>query len=349
VPLASRAADRIRTMTSIEPNLEQEAGDVFVERLHGDWTEQKQADLERRLASEPAFADAYLRVVESWATLDTYANVPEVIACREEAIAYVRRASRRGWSSPGKSGGSRVAAAVAGAIASVAVVWQFSPYGYQPGRYRTGVGEQRTVELEDHTRIALDASTSLRVRYSKDARLVQLTDGQAQFSVAKDLSRPFKVQVGAHTIVALGTVFTVDYVDQEVHVAMMEGKVAVVADPSESAQGKPATIELSAGEELRIDREGNRPIVSEADLEAATAWREGKVIFRAETLEQAVRRLNRYSHVRVEIKDASLATERISGVFEAGDTQGFVSAIQQYLPVAVQRNDSIIELRTTQP
>jgi hypothetical protein len=67
-------------------------------------TEQKQAELERRQESEPAFADAYLRAVESWATLDTHANVPKVIACREEAIAYVRRARRRRWFSADRSG-----------------------------------------------------------------------------------------------------------------------------------------------------------------------------------------------------------------------------------------------------
>lgn len=336
-------------MTSIKRNLEQEAGDVFVERLHGEWTEQKQAELERRLKSEPAFAGAYLRVVESWATLDTYSNVPEVIACREEAIAYARHVTERRWTSLHKSRRWRVAAAVAGALATLVIVWQLSPYGYQPGRYGTRIGEQRMVELEDHTRIVLDAATSLRVRYSKDARIVQLTQGQAQFSVAKDRLRPFKLQVGAHTIVALGTVFTVDYVDREVRVAMIEGQVAVVAGQTGAAQGKSAAIELSAGEELRMNDAGPGPIISKADLEAATAWREGKIIFRGETLEQAVRRLNRYSRVRIQIEDPSLAAERISGVFEARDTQGFVSAVQQYLPVVVERKDSTIELKMAKP
>lgn len=327
-------------MTS-EQNLEQQAGDAFVERLHGEWTAQKQAALEARLESDPAFAEAYQRVVESWATLDSHANVPEVIACREEAISYARRESGR---PPSHRGGRwRVAAAVAGAIATLATAWQLSPYGYQPGRYRTGIGEQRMVELKDQTRIDLDASTSLRVRYSADARLVQLTEGQAQFSVAKDPARPFRVQAGNHTIVALGTVFTVDYADREVHVAMMDGRVAVVADQAEFAE---APIELSAGQELRMKEDGRANVISDADLEAATAWREGKVIFRGETLEQAVRRLNRYSRVRIEIADPSLAAERISGVFAAGDTAGFVSAVQQYLPVAVERKDSTIELRT---
>jgi transmembrane sensor len=328
---------------SSEPNLEQEAGDIFVERLHGEWTAQKQAALEARLQSDPAFAKAYLRVVESWATLDSQANVPEVIACREEAISYARRSSVRAH--PNKGGRWRVAAAVAGAIATVATAWQLSPYGYQPGRYRTGIGEQRMVELEDHTRIALDASTSLRARYSADARLVQLSEGQAQFAVAKDRTRPFKVQVGNHTIVALGTVFTVDYLDREVHVAMLEGRVAVLADQAESTEAK-VPIELSAGQELRMNGDGRANVISDADLEAATAWREGKVVFRGETLEQAVRRLNRYSRVRIEIADPSLAAERISGVFAVGDTPGFVSAVQKYLSVAVDRKDRTIELRT---
>jgi transmembrane sensor len=362
-------------MTGNGPIVEQEAADAFVQRLTGEWTAQDQTVLEARLDQDLAYADAYRRVAESWAALDTHAEAPELMAYREEAISYARRTSARRWLRPNlyARGRWRVAAAILGVMVTSAVVWQFSPYGYSPGRYRTGIGEQRIVELEDHTRIALDAATRLQVRYSDDARVVQLKEGQAQFSVAKDPARPFKVRVGEHTIVALGTVFTVEYVDQEVHVAMMEGRVAVIADqaaPTPSAATRPksthgqdpsiaenrtepsntavrGTIELSAGEELRVHGDGLATVIPEADLKAATAWREGKVIFRGETLEQAIRRLNRYSHVRIEIADASLAAERISGVFEAGDTQGFVSAVQRYLPVTVQQTDSTtIEMRT---
>ena len=123
-------------MTTSELNLEQEAADAFVERLHGDWTARKQAALDLRLESEPAFADAYRRVAESWATLDTHAEVPELIACREEAIAYARRAKRRGSLKPNlyQSGRWRMAAAVAAAIVTLAIAWQLTPYGYIPGR-----------------------------------------------------------------------------------------------------------------------------------------------------------------------------------------------------------------------
>ena len=63
---------------------------------------------------------------------------------------------------------------------------------------------------------------------TRDARIIELKQGQAQFSVAKDPTRPFKVLVGDRTIVALGTVFTVDFTDRKIHVAMVEGRVAVV-------------------------------------------------------------------------------------------------------------------------
>jgi hypothetical protein len=48
--------------------------------------------------------------------------------------------------------------------------------------------------------------------------------------------------------------------------------------------------------------------------------------------------LNRYSQRQIQIDDAALAGQLISGVFEAGDTQGFVSAVQRYLPVTVDES-----------
>src|SRR6202044_177715 len=134
--------------------------------------------------------------------------------------------------------------------------WQLSPYGYTPGQYHTGIGEQRVVDLEDHSRIVLDATTRLRVHFTPDARIVELQDGQAQFSVAKDPTRPFKVEAGGRTIVAVGTVFTVEYVDRQVHVAMMEGRVAVVSTAIQATTSvNPVSgegISLIAGEELRV-------------------------------------------------------------------------------------------------
>jgi transmembrane sensor len=324
------------------PTIEEEASDTFVQRLHGDWTAADQAALEARLERDSAYADAYARVQESWDALDAHAESAEVMRYREEAIAYARRSNARRWFKAHiyARSGWRAAAAVFGVSLLLGVTWQLSPYGYSPGQYHTGIGEQRVVDLEDHSRIVLDAATRLRVRFTSDARIVELQDGQAQFSVAKDPTRPFKVKAGGRTIVAVGTEFIVEYVDSQVHVAMMEGKVAVVPTviPAGAASGE--SISLIAGEELHVSRDGHNTVTPKADLEAATAWREGKVVMRAESLGEAVERMNRYSRLKIKIDDAALAEKHMSGVFEAGDTQGFVGAIQRYLPVTADYEDA---------
>jgi transmembrane sensor len=91
---------------------------------------------------------------------------------------------------------------------------------------------------------------------------------------------------------------------------------------------------------LSVSKDGHATVTPKADLEAATAWREGKVIFRTVQLNEAVRRVNRYSRVQIEIEDESLSGRRISGVFEAGDSQGFVNAVERYLPITVDRSMS---------
>jgi transmembrane sensor len=322
-----------REAEEVPQTIEDEAASVFVQRLQGEWSEADQAALEARLERDPAYADAYRRVQESWSALDSYAETPEIIARREKSLVYARRANARRWLTTPFSATRRRAAAVAAGLAALLIAaWQISPYGYRPGLYDTGMGEQRLVDLEDHSRIALDAKTRLRVRYTQDARLVELQEGQAQFYVARDPARPFKVRVGNRTIVALGTVFTVEYVEQNVRVAMMEGRVAVGAEQSR-AEGAP--IVLAAGEELRVASNG-RTTVAKADLESATAWREGKVIFRGERMDEAVRRLNRYSRLQIQIDGEALAEREISGVFEAGDTKGFVGAVQRYYPVTTE-------------
>lgn len=324
---------------------EDEASNIVVHRQHGDWNSQDEAALAARLARDPEFANAYHQANKSWAALDRLAEAPEMMQFREQAIAELRRANARRWLSSGRTFRWRLAAAVAGLAVIAGVSWQISPYGYHRDQYQTALGEQRLVELEDHSRIAMDAVTRLNVRYSGDARVVRLSEGQAQFSVAKDPTRPFKVQAGDRIIVAVGTVFTVEYADQEVNVATLEGKVAVLTGAPRSSgdasrHGSGAMVELVAGEAIRIRRDGSAVVTPNADMKAVTAWREGKVILRGEPLSEAVRRMNRYLRVKLQVVDDSLAAHRISGVFEAGDGSGFIDALERILPIEADYSEA---------
>jgi transmembrane sensor len=99
----------------------------------------------------------------------------------------------------------------------------------QRGLYTTDTAEQRTVTLEDGSRIELNARSRLRVTYSKTVRTVELYDGQALFQVAKDASRSFLVKSGEATVRAVGTQFDVYRKDDHTTVTVLEGRVAVYA------------------------------------------------------------------------------------------------------------------------
>jgi transmembrane sensor len=81
------------------------------------------------------------------------------------------------------------------------------------------------------------------------------------------------------------------------------------------------------------------------DLQVARAWEAGRLLFRDEPLGDAVARVNRYTSHPVEI-DPSIASIRVSGVFNAGDVSSFVSAVTSYFPVqAVTTNTNSILLQ----
>jgi transmembrane sensor len=317
-----------------------------------------------RDSDDPQLANAREKVERAWQGVGQNANRPEFLMLREQALARARRANRRRWSLPRTSAQKSwvTAASVIGVVIAAGAAWQLSPFGYRPGVYQTGIGEQRTIELSDHSHIALDSNTRIHVTLTADARIIEIAQGQAQFNVVHDPGRPFKVMVGGHTIVDVGTVFTVEYVDQTVQVALIEGKVAVLTPEVNSAAtthipGMPTTepaasgyssrtIELSAGEELRFAQNGRATVTLKADIQAATAWREGKVIFHSEPLAEAVRRLNRYSKVQLQIDGAELANLSVSGIFDAGDSREFADAVEAYLPVTADYSQSdVIKLK----
>lgn len=329
-------ADNRPDPSASPPSLEEQAASAIIRAQSGQWTAQDQARLQAWLA-DPDHARAFHTVRQAWRAVGAHSASPELIALRLAALRG-RGLLRRPWT---------IAAAV---LLCGFGLWlgrdRVTPIGYQ-----TAIGEQRVVELTDQSRIALDAATSLRVRMTRDARVVTLLKGQAQFMVAHDSRRPFLVEVGADTITAVGTSFNVEYLDQRMKVDMVEGKVTVaVAPPAPpralaAATFKPLRapaadrmLELAAGEELDVGPGGQPRIQRNADIDAAIAWRQGRIIFKNTPLGEAVRRLNRYSSLQLQIGDASLAAERISGVFGLGDTEVFAEAVQSSLPVIARRN-----------
>ena len=297
------------------------------------------------------------------------ASAPEIMVGRRDALEDGRRAARSRWSAR-RDFPTRAAALAASVLDPIA--GGFAWFYLQRSVYATDLGERRVLTLPDSSVVTLDARSRIRVHYRENERLISLERGQARFDVAKDPARPFRVRAGAQTVVALGTQFNVELVADNVLVTMIEGHVAVTgverrllveegitaeskhpatpedkmarsrqASSSARRGGRPSShevsvVELIAGEGLRVREDGQAIVLTNVDVERATAWQTGKIFFDNEPLANAVERVNRYSRDQIEV-DPSVASLGISGVFNAGDSSSFIEAVIEYFPVQVHR------------
>src|SRR2546421_11996174 len=76
----------------------------------------------------------------------------------------------------------------------------------------------------------------------------------------------------------------------------------------------PARIVLDAGEQLVISPTAP-PNILRVNVERATAWQNGELVFENEPLSNVVARVNRYGAHPIVIDDDPTASMRISGVF----------------------------------
>ncbi|MEJ0034769.1 MAG: FecR domain-containing protein [Gammaproteobacteria bacterium] len=307
-----------------------EATDWFL-RARSEETEPEDfVPLQQWLQAHPDNAAAYRKVCATWAAIDDVASSPNVMVGRRDALDDAHGAQQRGQSGKRSVRGWQTLAACVAAVAVLALlaIWtKRNPLEV----YETGIGERRVLTLSDGSLVNLDARTRIEVHYTNEARAIQLRSGQASFKVSRNPARPFRVSSNGQTVVALGTEFDVDVVNDNVVVTLIEGHVAVVPDNAVPAS---RVIELSAGQQL-LSAAGRPPeIRSHVDLGRAVAWQSGKLFFVEEPLSSAVARINRYASRQIEV-DPSIERIRIGGTFRAGDTAAFTDAVSTYFPVDV--------------
>lgn len=302
------------------------------------------------LEADPAHAKAYGEIEAAWGAVGEHATTPELVAARHGALERLQRFNRKRWT-PASASRLRWAAGLAATvIVALGAIWLVQSGFPSPENrsYQTAIGEQRVLTLADNTRISLDAMTRLRVDYTDNTRRVELLEGQAHFDVARDVMRPFSVRAGEQTVVALGTAFNVEIVDEQVLVTLLEGRVEVTSSQPQSpnvtaAIGSigqlPQAVQLTPGQQLVVTSDGSRETVNPTNLQKTVSWRQGKLMFDDEPLDEAVERVNRHSHIRVELADDRVGNIKVSGVFNAGDTEAFVEAVESLFGVEAMRGN----------
>jgi len=344
----------------------------FAEFREGEVPAAFRARFDEWLRRSPEHIQAYLEVSAAWSELptgdpegriDVAALVARARASADDNVVAFGRGE--GAAPPGVAQGEitprrRSLPALAASIAFALVLVGLTAWfvAFRADTYSTGIGEQRTVRLADGSTVELNALSRISVRLSKTLRDIDLIRGQALFHVAKDGARPFIVRSDGVTVRAVGTQFDVYRKRSGTTVTVLEGEVAVVPagdsrteSPEDSApsilgssRDPPATILVSAGEQVTVTpREVQKR--HKADVTAATAWVEQRLILDATPLSDVADEFNRYNTRKLVIADPALRSVGISGVYSTADSTSLVGFLRAQSNLQVTETDA--EIRVT--
>ncbi|AZC51878.1 MULTISPECIES: FecR family protein [Pseudomonas] len=274
------------------------------------------------LAEHDAHRDEYQLLQSLWAATDLVPKARLLALCEAPKLAIKRRPLLR--------------YAVAAGVLAVAVgLGLFSglnqPAGYS-AEFVTALGERRHVALPDGSQVDLNSRSRLLVRYEQGQRSVELSEGEAMFSVEHDSSRPFVVAAGAGKVTVTGTRFDVRRDASQTRVAVEQGRVKV--------QGRDAAdsdfVNLTAGLGTAVDAQGKVAAAYAVDPQALTAWRSGKLVFNNASLSEVAAEVSRYREQPLRVGSEAVGRLRLTSVFKADDTDALLKALPSILPVAVK-------------
>lgn len=258
------------------------------------------------VAEARAFADRYAARRAWWANL------------RSEIAAFL-------WPR------ATVAAACAAVVLALFITLAPQP---EPQTIATTIGQRKTVALADGSKLMLDTDTLVKVTFVKNERRLELTKGRANFAVAHDETRPFRVTAGGMTVTALGTNFDVAALAGIRAVTLVTGKVAVemARHPNSPVEEK---VVLLPGQRLAVGSDGRLGRPERVDLKGVLAWQQGRIEFDNATVAEAIAEANRYSQTKIRLAHKASADKHIDGVFRTDRIDAVAAALCAYLDLKV--------------
>jgi len=208
-------------------------------------------------------------------------------------------------------------------VAAGALGWRY--IGKSPkADYETATGERRSVILADGSAVELAAQTRIALAFDPRVRRIVLLEGEAFFSVAASAGRPFLVEAGDSTTMALGTTFAVSRYAESVRVVVTEHAVRF------SAGARAAQID--AGNRATFNGIDISPPQA-TDSAAELAWRDGRLIFTHAPFGEVAATINRWRRGRLIVVGEELARQPVTVIAEIARLDEVIDRLSDILPV----------------
>jgi transmembrane sensor len=167
----------------MNPQIAAEAA-AWIAHMHGpNRTEETERDLLKWQALSSVHREAFEWCTDVWQDVARISNASALLGELPEGIT----AAWPGRKPRAPAPRARKYAAALALVGVIALALFLRPPGETA--YRTAVGEQRHIELEDGSRMFMNTDTRLRVTFNPTQRTIEVSSGEVFFEVAKDARR----------------------------------------------------------------------------------------------------------------------------------------------------------------
>jgi transmembrane sensor len=198
----------------------------------------------------------------------------------------------------------------------------------------TAVGEQRHIALGDGSQLDLAPDSRVRTQFSVLRHEVELERGQAYFAAAHGTTRPLIVRANELAITASEAVFDVRIDPDSTEATVREGTIDVASMSEPASPSAIRHIQVGIGQRVTFSRSAPGPSLASVDPKLAGSWREGRLQFLGEPLENVVGVINRYTAARIELSPA-FQQARFTGTVSPTQVNDWLEALEQIYAVEV--------------
>lgn len=204
------------------------------------------------------------------------------------------------------------------------------------------LGDKTSVVLPDSSLVFLNSGSKLTFNtdFKNGSRRIFL-DGEAFFKVRKDTHNPFRVKTSAIEVEVLGTEFNLKAYSDEptISTTLVTGSLKVI--------GNNRYTMIKPKQKLVFDKETRQMKIQElTDLSPETEWKDGRLVFRNQSLGELEHELERWFDVDIHFADEQVKFRRFTGTLERESILEVISYFGRSKYVGYHINDNVITFYT---